>query len=90
MDEETLNRLAAEALIEEAKLGARRAEIMGPSGWVKPKETVNKRFLSSTIRNAVIFNRHRQKRKERPSESHSHEDSKNYNKEKTRSRKSNK
>ncbi|XP_011697959.1 PREDICTED: uncharacterized protein LOC105455946 [Wasmannia auropunctata] len=61
MDDETLNRLAAEALLEEAKLGARRAEIMGPSGWVKPKETVNKRFLHSTLRNAVISNKHRHK-----------------------------
>ncbi|KAL0116877.1 hypothetical protein PUN28_010033 [Cardiocondyla obscurior] len=54
-------RLAAEALLEEAKLGARRAAIMGPSGWVKPKETVNKRFLHSTLRNAVISNKHRSK-----------------------------
>ncbi|XP_011631820.1 uncharacterized protein LOC105423673 [Pogonomyrmex barbatus] len=61
MDDETLNRLAAEALLEEAKLGAQRAKIMGPSGWVKPKETVNKRFLHSTLRNAVISNKHRSK-----------------------------
>ncbi|XP_057334707.1 protein POLR1D-like [Microplitis mediator] len=61
MDEETLNRLAAEALIEEAKVGARRAEVMGPSGWIKPKETVNKRFLHSTIRNVIISNKHRHK-----------------------------
>lgn len=59
MDDETLNRLAVEALLEEAKLGAQRAEVMGPSGWVKPKETVNKRFLHSTLRNAVISNKHR-------------------------------
>jgi len=51
-------RLAVEALLEEAKLGARRAEIMGPSGWIKPKETVNKRFLHSTLRNAMISNEH--------------------------------
>ncbi|CAD6213342.1 GSCOCG00004023001-RA-CDS [Cotesia congregata] len=61
MDEETLNRLAAEALIEEAKIGARRAEVMGPSGWVKPRETINKRFLHSTLRNAIISNKHRHK-----------------------------
>lgn len=58
-------RLAVEALLEEAKLGARRAEIMGPSGWVKPKETVNKRFLHSTLRNAVISNKHRSLKQEK-------------------------
>jgi len=58
-------RLAVEALLEEAKLGARRAEIMGPSGWVKPKETVNKRFLHSTLRNAVISNKHRSPNQEK-------------------------
>jgi len=51
-------RLAVEALLEEAKIGARRAEIMGPSGWVKPKGTINKRFLHSTLRNAMISNEH--------------------------------
>ncbi|KAF7990169.1 hypothetical protein HCN44_009904 [Aphidius gifuensis] len=61
MDEETLNRLAVEALIEEAKNGSRRAETMGPSGWVKPKETVNKRFLSSTLRNVILSNKYRHK-----------------------------
>ncbi|OXU28572.1 hypothetical protein TSAR_004784 [Trichomalopsis sarcophagae] len=59
MDEETLNRLAAEALLEEAKNGARRAAVMGPSGWIKKKETINKRFLHSTLRNAVISNRYK-------------------------------
>ncbi|XP_072743478.1 protein POLR1D [Anoplolepis gracilipes] len=65
MDDETLNRLAVEALLEEAKLGAQRAEIMGPSGWVKPKETINKRFLHSTLRNAVISNKHRSLKQEK-------------------------
>lgn len=62
MDEATLNRLAEEALLEEAKVGARRAEILGPSGWVKPKESVNKRFLHSTLRNAVLSNKKRVKK----------------------------
>lgn len=53
------HRLAVEALLEEAKIGARRAAIVGPSGWVKSKETVNKTFLHSTLRNAVIANKHR-------------------------------
>lgn len=51
------SRLAVEALLEEAKVGARRAEIMGPSGWVKPKETINKKFLHSTLRNVVLSNK---------------------------------
>ena len=55
-------RLAAEALLEEAKVGAKRAEIMGPSGWIKPKENVNKRFLHSTLRNAVLSNKKRIKK----------------------------
>lgn len=63
MDDETLNRLAVEALLEEAKLGAKRAEIMGPSGWIKPKECINKRFLHSTLRNVVLSNKYQLKRK---------------------------
>lgn len=38
---------------------------MGPSGWIKPKETVNKRFLHSTLRNAVISNKHRSLKQEK-------------------------
>lgn len=63
MDDETLNRLAVEALLEEAKLGAKRAEIMGPSGWIKPKESINKRFLHSTLRNVVLANKYQLKRR---------------------------
>ncbi|CAD1473930.1 unnamed protein product, partial [Heterotrigona itama] len=55
--------LAVEALLEEAKLGAKRAEIMGPSGWIKPKESINKRFLHSTLRNVVLSNKYQLKRK---------------------------
>ncbi|XP_076622467.1 protein POLR1D [Colletes latitarsis] len=65
MDDETLNRLAVEALLEEAKLGAKRAEIMGPSGWIKPKESINKRFLHSTLRNVVLSNKYQIKRKDK-------------------------
>lgn len=65
MDEETLNRLAVEALLEEAKLGAKRAEIMGPRGWIKPKESINKRFLHSTLRNVVLSNKYQLKRKQK-------------------------
>ncbi|KAK2575846.1 hypothetical protein KPH14_007220 [Odynerus spinipes] len=65
MDDEMLNKLAVEALLEEAKLGAQRAEVMGPTGWVKPRETINKRFLHSTLRNVVISNKHKSMKKEK-------------------------
>lgn len=65
MDDEMLNRLAVEALLEEAKLGAQRAEVMGPIGWIKPRETINKRFLHSTLRNVVISNKHRSMKKDK-------------------------
>ncbi|KZC05667.1 PREDICTED: uncharacterized protein LOC107194144 [Dufourea novaeangliae] len=73
MDDETLNRLAVEALLEEAKVGAKRAEIMGPSGWIKPKESINKRFLHSTLRNVVLSNKYHIKRKEKTKEKQLHE-----------------
>lgn len=38
---------------------------MGPSGWIKPKQTINKRFLHSTLRNAVLSNKHRLPKKEK-------------------------
>ncbi|XP_014215151.1 uncharacterized protein LOC106644247 [Copidosoma floridanum] len=57
MDEETLNRMAAEALLAEAEIRARRAAVIGPSGWIKKKESINKRFLHSTLRNAVQSNK---------------------------------
>lgn len=60
-----LNKLAVEALLEEAKLGAQRAEIMGPTGWIKPRETVNKRFLHSTLRNVVISNKYKSVKKDK-------------------------
>lgn len=72
MDDETLQRLAVEALLEEAKVGARRAEIMGPMGWIKSKESVNKRFLHSTLRNAIIANQYRVSRKNNQSEKQRH------------------
>ena len=63
MDLLFLFRLATEALLEEAKVGAKRAEVMGPSGWIKPKETVNKRFLHSTLRNTILANKHKSTKK---------------------------
>ncbi|KAI5634824.1 centromere/kinetochore zw10 domain-containing protein [Phthorimaea operculella] len=53
LDDEALEKLAVEELMREAVQGAARAEIVGPSGWVKsqPQKT-NKRFLVNTLRNA--------------------------------------
>lgn len=67
-----------EALLDEAKVGARRAEIVGPSGWVKPKESVNKRFLHSTLRNAVQSNKKRVNRENTLQSSTSTEGKKNF------------
>ncbi|CAF4862086.1 unnamed protein product [Pieris macdunnoughi] len=59
LDDETLEKLAVEELIREAVQGAARAEIVGPSGWVKaPQQKTNKRFLVNTLRNAVSSNKY--------------------------------
>lgn len=60
LDDETLEKLAVEELMREAVQGAARAEIVGPSGWIKaPQQKSNKRFLVNTIRNAVNSNKYR-------------------------------
>ncbi|KAG6441887.1 protein POLR1D-like [Manduca sexta] len=57
LDDEALEKLAVEELMREAVQGAARAEIVGPSGWIKvPQQKTNKRFLVNTIRNAVSSN----------------------------------
>lgn len=38
---------------------------MGPRGWIKPKESINKRFLHSTLRNVVLSNKYQLKRKQK-------------------------
>lgn len=69
IDEETLEKLAVEELMREAVQGAARAEVVGPSGWVKaPKQKTNKRFLANTIRNAVASNKYNSSKKHQ----HSH------------------
>ncbi|KAI4491441.1 hypothetical protein M0804_002833 [Polistes exclamans] len=80
MNTTDLNALAIEALLNEAKLGAQRAEIMGPSGWVKPRETINKRFLHSTIRNVVISNEHKTAKKNKVLQSQISKEDKNQKK----------
>lgn len=45
--------------MREAVQGAARAEIVGPSGWIKaPQQKTNKRFLVNTLRNAVTSNKY--------------------------------
>lgn len=52
-------RLAVEELMREAVQGAARAEIVGPSGWIKPtQQKSNKRFLVNTLRSTVNTNKH--------------------------------
>lgn len=55
------HRLAAEALLEEAKAGARRAAVVGPSGWIKKKDSINKKFLHSTMKNVISSNKYKTK-----------------------------
>lgn len=45
--------------MREAVQGAARAEVVGPSGWVRKSSQpkTNKRFLTNTIRHAVASNR---------------------------------
>ncbi|XP_049692179.1 protein POLR1D-like [Helicoverpa armigera] len=59
LDDEALEKLAVEELMREAVQGAARAEIVGPSGWIKaPQNKTNKRFLVNTLRNAVTSNKY--------------------------------
>lgn len=58
IDDEALERLAVEELLREAVQGAARAEIVGPSGWIKkPQAKTNKRFLTNTVRNVLASNK---------------------------------
>ncbi|KAB7505805.1 hypothetical protein Anas_04458 [Armadillidium nasatum] len=57
VSEEELAKLAENALLQEARRGALRAEMVGPSGWLKPKlPPTNKKFLQNTIKGAVASN----------------------------------
>lgn len=52
--------------MREAVQGAARAEIVGPSGWVKAsQQKTNKRFLVNTIRNVVSSNNYHYSRNKR-------------------------
>lgn len=62
-----IHRLAVEELIREAVQGAARAEIVGPSGWIKaPPQKTNKRFLVNTLRHAVSNNKYHSSRNQNP------------------------
>ncbi|OWR43218.1 protein POLR1D-like [Danaus plexippus] len=74
LDDEALEKLAVEELLREAVQGAARAEIVGPSGWIKaPQQKTNKRFLVNTLRHAVNSNRHRNSRAHISNNSQKHE-----------------
>ncbi|XP_076052522.1 uncharacterized protein LOC143031981 [Oratosquilla oratoria] len=56
--DEELSRLAEAALLSEAKRASTRAEVYGPSGWLKPKlPPTNKVFLQNTILGAMKANK---------------------------------
>ncbi|XP_026474208.1 uncharacterized protein LOC113377955 [Ctenocephalides felis] len=55
--EKTLDRLAEEELLREAISGAIRAEVAGPTGWLKcPLYKTNKRFLKNTLASTIRHN----------------------------------
>ncbi|XP_077296335.1 protein POLR1D-like [Arctopsyche grandis] len=72
-----LTRQAEEELLREACRGRIRAEIQGPSGWLKcPLPSTNKTFLRNTIRNTVSSNNRRsRKRSHTPQNNSAREDS---------------
>ncbi|CAL4142585.1 unnamed protein product, partial [Meganyctiphanes norvegica] len=56
-------RLAEAALLKEAQRGAVRAQVSGPSGWLRNKlPSTNKVFLHNTIAGAVASNKSKDKR----------------------------
>ncbi|XP_034231695.1 protein POLR1D-like [Thrips palmi] len=60
MDDEELERLAAEELLKEAKQGAARAVVHGALGWKKDHAPrPNKRFLTTTLANTMQHNHRR-------------------------------
>ncbi|XP_064089458.1 protein POLR1D-like isoform X2 [Macrobrachium nipponense] len=61
--------LAEQALLQEAKRGAIRAEISGPSGWLKKNlPSTNKKFLHNTILGALAANRVKERKEKNLSE----------------------
>ncbi|KAK7080129.1 hypothetical protein SK128_005805 [Halocaridina rubra] len=67
--DDELSKLAEQALLQEAKRGAIRAEISGPSGWLKSKlPSTNKKFLHNTLLGALAANRVKEERAKNQSE----------------------
>ncbi|XP_066984457.1 protein POLR1D-like [Macrobrachium rosenbergii] len=67
--DDELSRLAEQALLQEAKRGAIRAEISGPSGWLKKNlPSTNKKFLHNTILGALAANRVQERKEKNLSE----------------------
>ncbi|XP_068249663.1 protein POLR1D-like [Palaemon carinicauda] len=67
--DDELSRLAEQALLQEAKRGAIRAEISGPSGWLKKKlPSTNKKFLHNTLLGALAANRVKDRKEKNLSE----------------------
>jgi hypothetical protein len=59
-----LSRKAVDEIMREARLGAARADVSGPSGWKKcTVMKTNKRFLTNTLVQHINSNRIREKRK---------------------------
>ncbi|KAK4296615.1 hypothetical protein Pmani_030902 [Petrolisthes manimaculis] len=68
--DDELSRLAEQALLREAQRGAVRAEVSGPSGWLRSRlPSTNKTFLHNTLLGALAANRVKEKEDKRKSES---------------------
>ncbi|KAK8721531.1 hypothetical protein OTU49_012764 [Cherax quadricarinatus] len=62
LTDDELSRLAEQAILKEAKRGAQRAEISGPSGWLKCRlPSTNKTFLHNTLVGTLAANRAKEK-----------------------------
>ncbi|XP_045608965.2 uncharacterized protein [Procambarus clarkii] len=69
LTDDELSRLAEQAILKEAKRGAERAEICGPSGWLKCNlPSTNKTFLHNTLLGTLAANRVKEKRDRNRSE----------------------
>ncbi|XP_042214188.1 uncharacterized protein LOC121860893 [Homarus americanus] len=67
--DDELSRLAEQAILREAKRGAQRAEISGPSGWLRCRlPSTNKTFLHNTLHGALAANRAKERQDKSRSE----------------------
>uniref|UniRef100_A0A6M2DLT7 Putative dna-directed rna polymerases i and iii subunit rpac2 isoform 1 n=1 Tax=Xenopsylla cheopis TaxID=163159 RepID=A0A6M2DLT7_XENCH len=57
IEEQMLNSLAEQELLREAVSGSVRADVAGPTGWLKcPLNKTNKRFLRNTLTSTIKHN----------------------------------